>query len=219
VLAQMEGNAAKMLAMGLDNYGFYPAFNPPTFNQRGGLVPPGFEFKTRLRVDDAWSALDEAIFTVVERDSGLRVTEIMYNPLGGDKYEFIELTNAGGAPFSLAQSHFEGISFTFPADAPLLLPGESVVLVRNPTAFAQRYPYAPIGGVYEGQLSNKGETITLKDWQGKVIASATYNDEAGWPLSPDGSGDSLVLVSPTGDPNNPKNWRASPQIHGSPGEG
>jgi hypothetical protein len=71
--------------------------------------------------------------------------------------------------------------------------------------------------MYQGQLSNKGETITLKDAHGEVITSVSYDDEQGWPLSPDGRGDSLTLSNPDGDPNNPKSWRASQNLNGSPG--
>jgi hypothetical protein len=92
-----------------------------------------------------------------------------------------------------------------------------VVLVRDPAFFARRYPDVPVAGVYRGKLSNKGETITIKDIDGNIVASVAYDDEDGWPLSPDGRGDSLVLVNPTGDPNDPLNWRASINIYGSPG--
>lgn len=91
------------------------------------------------------------------------------------------------------------------------------MLVRNPAAFAERYPGVPIGGVYEGQLSNKGETLSLKDTAGTTLFSVDYDDENGWPLSPDGHGDSLVLVNLDQNPNNPANWQASARANGSPG--
>ena len=76
----------------------------------------------------------------------------------------------------------------------------------------------PLVGVYDGRLSNEGETLHLKDGEGKLLLSLTYDDEGGWPISPDGRGDSLVLVASAGaDPNNPKSWRASAQLYGSPG--
>jgi hypothetical protein len=91
------------------------------------------------------------------------------------------------------------------------------LLVRNPTAFAERYPDLPIAGSYQGQLSNKGEEITLRDVRDNVVVSVRYDDENGWPISPDGRGDSLVLVDRDGDLNNPKSWRASVNFNGSPG--
>lgn len=174
----------------------------------------------RARVFDGenWSALNETSFSVVKRDDKLRLTEIMYNPADGDDYEFIELTNLGSDNLSLANMAFvEGIRFIFPPDVAPLAPGESVVLVRNPETFAQKYGNLPIGGVYDGSLSNKGETLTLIDPQSEIVIDLTYNDAEGWPISPDGRGDSLVLVHTDGNPNNPGNWRASHNLNGSPG--
>jgi hypothetical protein len=151
-------------------------------------------------------------------ESELAVTEIMYNPLGGNNYEFIELQNTGEIEMSLGNMYFDqGIDFAFPPAFPPLEPGEFVVLVRDPALFAQRYPDVTVSGVYQGKLSNKAETITLKDIEGNVVISVSYDDENGWPISPDGRGDSLVLVNLTGDPNDPLNWRASTEVYGSPG--
>jgi hypothetical protein len=142
----------------------------------------------------------------------------MYNPLGGGDYEFIELQNVGNSPFDLANlSIDEGIRYSFATDSAPLAPGELVVLVRNPAAFSERYPGVEIGGVFRGQLSNKGEKITLKDVTGNVILSVSYDDEHGWPISADGRGDSVTLLDPNQDPNNANNWRASTNLHGSPG--
>jgi hypothetical protein len=173
--------------------------------------------KTRVLAGDVWSALHETTFSIREPDdSRLRITEIMYNPAGGDDYEFIELKNIGATEIDLSNMAFEGISFSFPSGT-LLPAGEFSVLVRNPTAFAERYPNVPISGTYQAQLSNKGETIVLKDRRGDVLISIPYNDENGWPVSPDGRGDSLVFINLDGDPHHPENWRASARLYGSPG--
>jgi hypothetical protein len=175
------------------------------------------DIKARVLKGDTWSALNEAVFRADEQANGhLQITEIMYHPLGGDDYEFIELKNTGNADLDLANIAFEGIHFKFPASLTPLSPGELIVLVKNPAAFARRYPDVPIGGVYEGQLSNKGEKISLKDANGQVITSLEYDDEHGWPVSPDGQGDSLVLINPQ-DSHHPQSWRASANLHGSPG--
>jgi hypothetical protein len=165
-----------------------------------------------------WSALHEVSFNVVEQDNKLRITEVMYNPLGGDDYEFVELKNTGNSDVELANiSIDEGIRFTFPPNTLPLSPGEFMVLVSNPVSFAEQYPDVTIGGAYEGHLSNKGEKIVLRDAQGQTLLEFEYNDEYGWPVSPDGRGDSLILVNQSGDPNNPNNWRASHNLNGSPG--
>jgi hypothetical protein len=143
----------------------------------------------------------------------------MYHPPEpeGDDYEFIELKNISGSEISLAGASFEGVKFVFPLDTKPLAPQTYMVLVRNEAAFREKYPNIPIAGAYEGQLSNKGEKITLTSAGGEVLTTLDYDDENGWPLSPDGRGDSLMLINPAGDQNDPKNWRASRQAHGSPG--
>ncbi len=181
------------------------------------LLTTTTHIKARALKGNTWSALHEAVFQADDQANGqLQITEIMYHPLGGDDYEFIELKNTGHADLDLTGMTFEGIHFTFPASPVPLTPGELLVLVKNSSAFARRYPSVPIGGVYEGQLSNKGEKISLKDGNGQVIISLAYDDEHGWPVSPDGQGDSLVLINPQ-EPHHPQSWRASTNLHGSPG--
>lgn len=266
VLRQMEGNAAKLIALAREA-GYYPKIDPPAFSQPGGQIAPGFtltmtgvspgqgaifyttngsdprqpvtgaiapaasiyraplvlagatHLKARIFRGGVWSALHEASFTIEDEiNSRLQITEIMYNPIGGDDYEFIELKNIGSIELNLSRLSFtEGIRFTFPPNAAPLAPHQPLVLVRNPAAFARRYPGVPIGGVYEGQFSNKGETISLKDAHGQIIVSLKYDDENGWPVSADGWGDSLVIVDEGQDPNDPANWRASTNPNGWPG--
>ncbi len=169
--------------------------------------------KARLHQGQTWSALNQATFIGDNMPHHpLQITEIMYNPAGGADYEFIELRNNGDQPLNLAYFSFSGIEFTF--SPTMLAPDEVLVLVRNPKAFAQRYPKITIGGRYKGQLSNKGETLSVADAMGQIITTVTYDDKNGWPLSPDGHGDSLVLVAPSQDPNT---WQASLKLYGSPG--
>jgi hypothetical protein len=173
--------------------------------------------KARLFDGQRWSALNEAIFSPVAQDYDLHISEIMYNPPGQDELEFIELKNSGQHPFDLAGMYFEGIGFHFPAHTTMIEPGQTLILVHNPEVFAETYPQAPIFGRYDGQLSNQGEQVMLKDRLGNPIVSLTYDDENGWPLSSDGRGDSLILINLHGNPDDPKNWRASATPGGSPG--
>jgi hypothetical protein len=272
VLAQMEGNPARLISLAREA-GYYPPVDPPTFSQQGGPVPLDFkvemarppaadgtiyyttdgsdprlpvtgapspramvyqtplvlttttQLKARFLANDlvsdagpVWSALNEATFNIRTQGSELRITEIMYNPPGGGSYEFIELKNIGQQNLVLANLYFEGIRFTFPPTTPPLPPDNFVVLVRDGAAFTERYPDVPIGGLYNGQLSNTGEDLTIKDRYGETILSVTFNDGNRWPLSADGQGDSLVLVDLNGDPSDPRNWRASTELYGSPGK-
>jgi hypothetical protein len=175
--------------------------------------------KARALAGRTWSALAEAEFAMTPLSEGrLTLTEIMYNPMGGNDFEFIELQNIGQGEVNLAGLTFdEGISFTFPPGTLPLPPGRRVVLVRNPSAFAERYPGVVIAGEFQGKLANQGEKLTMRDPAGMEHISFSFDDENGWPISPDGQGDSLVLVNPLADLANPQNWRASRYINGSPG--
>ena len=89
------------------------------------------------------------------------------------------------------------------------------MLASDYHAFSNRYPGVPVAGIFDGQLSNQGETIILRDSAGDVIFSVAYDDENGWPVSADGQGDSLHIVDPARPPDNAKNWQARPPSPGS----
>lgn len=148
----------------------------------------------------------------------IRITELMYNPPGGDAYEFLELANTGGGEVDLSGASFGGISHTFPAGSTLAA-GKVVVLISdaNPGAFRQRYPAVQPFGIYSARLANSGERISLRDSLGRTITSVEYGDSGFWPKSADGGGHSLELLSSAVEPNDPGAWQASLATLGSPG--
>ena len=91
----------------------------------------------------------------------LRITEIMYNPIGGTPFEFVELQNTGPLTLDLTGVRFaDGIEFEFPSMT--LEPDEYVVVVSDQVEFQNRYGAAVnVAGQYEGALSNGGEQIIL----------------------------------------------------------
>ncbi len=261
VLAQMEGNAAKLIDLARAA-GYYPAIDPPQFSQQGGEFDPSLALrldapageiyyttdgtdpreagtgqpsstalryvepialttattvKARTLAGGEWSALNEAAFRRPGQRSDVRITEIMYNPIGDEEAEFLELKNVGEVAADLSGAYFDGITYVFP-DHTTLGPGEFAVLIRDLKSFRRRYPEVEVFGVYGGKLSNGGEEITLYAADGSVLFSVTYDDRNGWPLSADGAGDSIVLLLDAEDPTRPESWRASARIYGSPGE-
>jgi hypothetical protein len=174
------------------------------------------------------------------------INEIMYNPSwpdGGsytnDQYEYVELHNISNEPVSLY--HFDtaqpwkfsdGIEFIFPADIPVTIPaGSYLLIVKDPEAFAWRYPAVPVEkilGPYSGSLNNTGERLELS-MPGDVDNSGTlyyirvdrvsYSDGSHpenspdgvdhWPTAPDDGLVSLSRVSPQNYGNDPENWKAS----------
>ena len=175
--------------------------------------------KARLLAGTNWSALTEATFTVGSLTVPLRFTEILYNPIGGDAYEFVELQNTGPTPLDLGNYFFSGISFAFPLGTTLGA-GQRLLLGNNANtnAFVARYPGVTVAGWFGGNLANSGETITLLDGTGRTILSLSYDDESGWPVAADGGGYSLEIINPNGDPDASANWRASTGQNGTPGQ-
>ena len=78
----------------------------------GGPVALNSSVVVKARVRETstglWSAMTEATFQVAELSPPLRITEIMYNPIGGDVYEFLELQNTGTTAVDLGLMSFEG---------------------------------------------------------------------------------------------------------------
>ncbi|MBN1673980.1 MAG: lamin tail domain-containing protein [Kiritimatiellae bacterium] len=167
-----------------------------------------------------WSAAHDATFNLTAHYSRIGITEIMYNPIGGSDYEFIEIKNTGTSPRGLSQMWLKGVSYTFAPGAELD-GGQIALLVSNEALFTNRYPnaksQATLFGVYSGRLDNGGERMALLDCDGLTVTSVRYNDKDPWPTQPDGAGYSLAVVDEIGDPDDPANWRASNLIGGTPG--
>jgi hypothetical protein len=165
-----------------------------------------------------WSALNEARFEVGVEDCPVRFTEIMYNPPGGDAYEFLELQNVSGLEVDLTGWSVSGAGITF-APGTRIGPGAFMVLASgvDTNAWKLRYPGVRPGGFFTGNLSNGGERLALVSADGITRLSVTYDDEAGWPVAADGGGRSLEILNPQDDPDDPSNWQASALTGGSPG--
>ena len=130
------------------------------------------------------------------RCSAQAAPETIPNVSRGD-FEFIEIENTGTEIVGLAGLRLDGgISFDFlEGNVQTLAPGDTVVVVRNLAAFTNRYPdwiTMNIAGEFDGALDDNGDKIILEENSGTNIFSFTYNDAAGWPLTADGTGHSLV---------------------------
>ncbi len=126
---------------------------------------------------------------------GLRISEIMFNALGGQDFEYVELTNLGGIALQLQNVKFvEGITFTFTAPTTLNA-GESIVVVKNLTKFRSRYGNTPVvAGTYTGNLDNSGEPVAIQlppPFDANIL-TFSYGDT--WRLSADGGGTALTTL-------------------------
>ena len=93
----------------------------------------------------------------------------MYHPAAGtpgvdaENYEFVELLNTGLFSFDMTGMQFDdGITFIFPAGL-ILDAGARLVVAKDTSAFAERYPGVVALGPYSGRLKNSGERVTLRD--------------------------------------------------------
>ncbi len=176
------------------------------------------QVKARVLSGGTWSALSEGNFLVEELGPPLRITEIMYHPVGGDPYEFIEVQNIGSAEVNAGGFYFSGVTYVFSPET-ILAPGQVAVIASDlsPSSWSLEYRGAQPVGYFSGSLSNGGERIALHDRAGTVVVSVDYDDGNGWPEAADGEGPSLEIIDPRGDPDDPANWRADRITTGTPG--
>jgi len=94
-----------------------------TFTFPASVLKAGHSYRVRCRMKDDtgrwshWSSAAQFIAgqpTANEILDDLRITELMYNPVGGSDYEFIELKNTGTGTLDLSNVSFiEGVTFDF----------------------------------------------------------------------------------------------------------
>jgi hypothetical protein len=181
-------------------------------------VPHSLLLRARTLVGTNWSAVTEAAFEVNRIGIPLVISEIMYNPPGGEAFEFIELHNHGTLPLDLSGHSFTGIEFRFPTPSPLMPPGARWILANaaRPSDFAARYPEVTVAGWFDASLNNGGERIELLAPNGTLVTAVEYEDDPPWPTQADGSGASLEFTRASEDPHDPAAWQASQNNGGSP---
>ena len=91
----------------------------------------------------------------------LRITELMYDAAGGNRFEYIEVQNTGTQTLNLRGAHLDGgVEFTFPNET--LAAGEYAVIVDDLDSFRSRYGSSPrVLGEYDGTLDNISDPIRL----------------------------------------------------------
>jgi len=147
----------------------------------------------------------------------IRITEIMYDPLGNGDKEFIEIYNGSDSTASLSGWSFSnGVNYTFPSSASLE-PGKYAVVVRNSNVFKSAYPNARVFGQYVGKLLGSGELVRLIDSGGAGISQVDYRSGGAWPSAARNGGPSLSIIKANGDETLPSCWGTSTASGGSPG--
>ncbi len=189
----------------------YRGANPILINQ--DLV-----LNARGLANGAWSALISVPFQVGSPQGPIQLTELLYNPIGGDPYEFVEIRNSSPTPFDLSGATFEGVDFVFPEGS--VMPGNAFWIIASNADianFLRRYSETSPVGYFNGKLSNSGERLALVSRSGAALFAFEFSDKDGWPRAADGGGPSLEPIDPTAPLDDAANWSASPRAGGTPG--
>src|SRR5213596_1544202 len=178
-----------------------------------------------MRTEKTWPLLLLLICLTTTASGRVVINEIFYNAPGDiEDLEYVELHNSADQPVELGGWAFtKGIKFKFTPGTRLEAKG-FLVLCRDRERFKQFYD-APVTGVFQGRLSNKGKRLELSDALGRVVDAVSYQDSGPWPIGADGLSGSLERICPDAEGDNPSNWASSPlsddriKPAGTPGKG
>ncbi|HWB01726.1 MAG TPA: lamin tail domain-containing protein [Verrucomicrobiales bacterium] len=147
--------------------------------------------------------------TVMAYDSVVVFNEVNYAPAAGQT-EFIELRNLNAVDVNMAGwTISSGVDYTFPAGT--IIPGGGYLVVAANTA-----AISGSLGPFTGQLDNGGETLRLRNLNGRIMDELTYDDEGEWPIGADGSGATLSRRGISAA-EGAEAWTASTGLGGTPG--
>ena len=223
-------------------------YNPDATFDDGSCVITGCTDPTALNYNPNTTLEDNT--TCYYTLPNIIINEIHYNPCNnqGDDfdYEFVELLNIGDLAADLSGYEFyntagglDQLGLTFP-EGTSIAAGEFVLIVVS-EAGASNYAGtgAQIFQMTQGNFSNSGEALALRDAFGNTVNAVTYDDAGAWPSSaqgilgfnyiesPDGGCATLeyipeilevYLTTPVGNGNDfGGNWQASWVDNGTPG--
>ncbi|MFC1550283.1 lamin tail domain-containing protein [Candidatus Neomarinimicrobiota bacterium] len=168
-------------------------------------------------VDPDGSRIDMGAYPFDEHNTNsVLISEIHYNPINGDEYEFIELYNSAEISVSLYDYRLRAENdYIFPQGTEIAA-GEYIVVANNANNF-----HIPDIQIFEGielPLPNTRLEIQLFNSDGNEVDFIDYDNNVNWASAPNGQGPSLELRSVNSENLYSANWQASTMIGGSPGQ-
>jgi len=172
-----------------------------------------------------WRAMVLALVLSVGMGAGIAqgaliITEIMYDPAGGNEHEYVELFNTGPTAVDLTGYVLEDSGGNQATLSGSIASGEVAVLIRIDTSrLHSNYvsawdPTAPAESINWIDVSpwpnftNSGDSVILRDPSQAIIAQVDYSSGSdGWPTASDAA--SIYLLNPNGPQNDPANWALS----------
>jgi endonuclease/exonuclease/phosphatase family metal-dependent hydrolase len=173
-------------------------------------VPSSATTTARVRVSDASNSTltdtSDAAFTLTTSGGGgtaqVRINEVLANEAGSDvNGEFIELVNTGSAAADLSGwtlADATGTRHTF-ASGTSLAAGKAIVVFGAAAGIPSGVTNAVAASTAQLNLSNSGDTVTLKTSAGATSDTVTYSsslsgtDGVSFNRSPDVTGTSFAL--------------------------
>ncbi|HXF10928.1 MAG TPA: lamin tail domain-containing protein, partial [Desulfuromonadaceae bacterium] len=151
-------------------------------------------------------------------DSVVTFNEIMYHPPADNPaLEWLELYNQMSVDIDLSGWRIEGgIDFLFPTNTIILANGYLVV-ASNPAAVQAQAGGVPVFGPFTRRLSDSGETLRIRNNNGRLMDAMIYSNQSPWPTAADGSGGALAKKVKFSASSRPENWRVSARVGGTPG--
>ena len=150
-------------------------------------------------------------------DSVVVFNELQYQPVDETaQSEWIELRNMMGVTVDLSGWYLDGgVRLTFD-EGTRIKGGDYLVVSTKPTDSlllgSRVYPKPLLN-----RLANEGETILLKNRNGRVMDELNYASDGDWPVGARGSGATLAKRNEDSAEGDLENWVSSSQIGGTPG--
>lgn len=143
----------------------------------------------------------------------LVITEIMYQPPGGNTPEYLELYNNGTSNIDLFGYTIVSPFQYFFDYSHVLTPGDYVVLTNDSVLFEQAFSIS--AKEFTGWILNAGSKVKINDANGNPVDSVEYTPDVPWPTIAAGQGSSIQLCDANSDNNDPANWMRSIDGHGT----
>ena len=152
-------------------------------------------------------------------DGVIVFNEIMYHPpVNEAAMEWVELFNQNSVDVDLSGwSVGKGIEFSFP-EGTVIRGGGYLVVASSPSSLMLSTGLTNVFGPFSGRLSNSGETLELRNRNGRIMDTVSYGVDGDWPVGPDGGGVSLVKKKESLGGDSAFVWGMSPQPGGTPGQ-
>lgn len=151
-------------------------------------------------------------------DSVVTFNELHYNPAAAQTAgEWLELKNQNSVDVDLSGWRLDGgVDYVFP-EGTVIRGGGYLVVAANPAALMSAAGISGVLGPFANSLANNGESVTLKNNNGRRMDEIDYRDSQPWPPAADGSGATLAKRDEFQNSELPENWAASVEVGGTPG--